>query len=128
MQDTDGYQARLKKRREEVEQQISNLVAVIATTASVSLSAKLRDLEQELIQIQSQQAEQEALNREKHLAGNALKAAFYHAKKMLALGTLENKQALVERFVKEVVIYSNHVDVKLNIIGGFQFTEKIQRS
>jgi Site-specific recombinases, DNA invertase Pin homologs len=122
-----GQRAIIEPRIVEVRKQIDNIIMVIATTASTSLSQKLRELEQEEVMLKSRLDEINVNLKEQSLAGPALRTAFHRAKQMLAQGTLENRQALVNRFVKSVIVFPEEIHVKFNIVGGFELAESIQR-
>ena len=55
------------------------------------------------------------------------KLAFNKAKRMLKNGTLKNKKAIVQQFVKRVVVYKDKIIIEYNIAGDYIFGEEIIR-
>ena len=64
----------------------------------------------------------------KHIDANKLKSAFNKAKRMLKDGTLKNRKAIVQQYVKEVIIYKDKILVEYNISGTYTVKEEIQRT
>ena len=46
---------------------------------------------------------------------------------MLKNGTLKNKKAIVQQFVKRVVVYKDKIIIEYNIAGDYIFGEEIIR-
>ncbi len=56
-----------------------------------------------------------------------LRSAFNKAKRLLKSGTLKNQKAIVEQYVKQVIIYKDKITVEYNISGTYTVKEEIQR-
>lgn len=46
---------------------------------------------------------------------------------MLRTGTLKNKKAIVEQYVKRVIIYKDNIEIEYCISDTYTFTDKISR-
>lgn len=53
--------------------------------------------------------------------------AFKAAKKKPENGTLENRQAIIEQYVDQIVVYRDHIDVRFNIIKDFGVNKNCPR-
>ena len=62
-----------------------------------------------------------------HIDTNKLKSAFNKAKRMLKDGTLKNRKAIVQQYVKEIVVYKDKITVEYNISGTYTVTEELSR-
>ena len=58
---------------------------------------------------------------------NKLKSAFNKAKRMLKSGELKNRKAIVQQYIKEVVVYKDKITVEYNILSTFTVKEELQR-
>ena len=72
-------------------------------------------------------AEQESKAAQMTVSKQALKKAFTKAKQMLKSGTLANKKAIVQSYVKHVTMYKDKIVIELNVIDGYTITEVITR-
>ena len=56
-----------------------------------------------------------------------LKKAFSKAKRLLVSGTLKNRKAIVQHYVKQVVMYNDKIEVEYNIFGGYTIKETLSK-
>ena len=56
-----------------------------------------------------------------------LKAAFKKAKQMLKSGTLKNKKAIIEKYIKEIVVFRDRIEVEYTISDTYSFKETISK-
>lgn len=117
----------IKERIKGTDKGISNIVELVVSTGSVALTDKLKELETTKLQLQESLLEIEQKISEMTIDSNKLKLAFRKAKKMLGSGTLKNRKAIVQQYVKEVRIYKDKVIVEYNISGAYTVKEEIIR-
>ena len=123
-----SMQKELQAKIAEIDKGINNIVNIIVSTGSAALSDKLKELEATKAQLQESLSEAERKISEMHIDANKLKPAFNKAKRMLKSGTLKNRKAIVQQYVKEVVIYKDKITVEYNISGTYTVTEKLIRT
>ena len=56
-----------------------------------------------------------------------LKQAFKKAKKMFESGTLSNKKAIIDRYVKQITLHRDKIVIKFNVTDTYTITEEIER-
>ena len=117
----------LKLKLSETQRQINNIVNCVAITGSSAMLEKLTSLEQEQKCLENAIAENEAKQEEMKIDAKQIKLAFNKAKRMLKNGTLKNKKAIVQQFVKRVVVYKDKIIIEYNIAGDYIFREEIIR-
>ena len=59
--------------------------------------------------------------------GVKLKSAFRKAKQMLRSGTLKNRKAIVQQYVKQVTIYNARIEIEYKISDTYCFREEVSR-
>lgn len=116
-----------KKQLKVVNNSIENIINVMAQTGSIALAEKLKSLEAEKLLLESTIRAEECKLAATKINTRKLKAAFNQAKHQLAHGTLKNKKAIAEQYVKEVRIYKERIEVTFNVIPGFPLTQNINR-
>lgn len=114
--------ALLEQALKDFDRQINNIVSVMAQTGSAALANKLKELEQYREETQFQLSKLEMQQSERTLSGEQFMKTFRMAKSLIASGTLESKQQLVEQFVEKVIIYADHIEINLKIANGFQLS------
>jgi len=117
----------IKLKLSETEKSINNIVNVVMQTGSFALSEKLKELENDKATLMETLAEQERKAAQMTVSKQVLKKAFAKAKQMLKSGTLANKKAIVQSYVKHVTMYKNKIVIELNVIDGYTITEVITR-
>ncbi|MGN1098378.1 MAG: recombinase family protein [Clostridia bacterium] len=117
----------LKRKLTETKKGINNIVNVVVTTGSMALNEKLAELEDEKIQLQLSLDAAELKLSSTEIDAKKLKSAFRQAKKMLQNGTLKNKAAIVERYVKKVTIYKERIVIEFNIAPTFSVEHELKR-
>ena len=104
-----------QKKISTLDNEISNLIKVIASTGSSALVDKLRELESEK-SIEEHEIERLKTDVKNHLPDKKeLLDLFAKAKKMLIDGSIGTKYKLINRFVEQVVIYRDSIDIKFNL-------------
>lgn len=111
----------------ETDKGINNIVNIIVSTGSTALTDKLKELESTKAKLQESLSEIERKLSEMNIDAKKLKYAFNKAKQMLKSGTLKNQKAIVQQYVKEVVIYKDKITVEYNISGAYTVKEEIPR-
>jgi hypothetical protein len=111
----------------ETDKGINNIVNIIVSTGSAALTDKLKELESTKAQLQESLSEAERKLSEMHIDTDKLKSAFNKAKRMLKDGTLKNRKAIVQQYVKEVIIYKDKILVEYNISGTYTVKEELPR-
>ena len=93
----------------------------------MALSDKLKQLETD-----KQKYERILFDKEKEISSmkveeKVLKQAFKKAKKMLETGTLVNRKEIIDRYVKQIVLHRDKIEVEFNITDTYTVTEEISR-
>jgi site-specific DNA recombinase len=117
----------LKLKLSETQRQIKNIVNYVATTGSSAMLEKLTSLEQEQTCLENAIAENEAKKNETKIDAKQIKLAFNKAKRMLKIGELKNKKAIVQQFVKLVIVYKDKITIEYNITDDYAIKEEIIR-
>lgn len=56
-----------------------------------------------------------------------IKTAFYKAKKMLRSGALKNRKAIVEKYIKQVTVYEDKIEIEFSLSDSYSFKEIVNR-
>lgn len=120
--------ATIKEKIFEKDKGIANVVNVVVQTGSVALTDKLKELERDKEALERSLAEKERELSELTVDEKVLKRAFRKAKKMLETGTLINKKAIIERYVKKVMVYKDRIAVEFNVTDTYSIVEEVERS
>ena len=107
----------LEQRLAEIDKGIANIVNLVVTTGSAALAEKLKELELEKVTLEISLKEAERKLSEMSVDEAQLRKAFSKAKSLLKSGTLKNRKAIVQQYVKQVVMYPNKVEIEFNVIG-----------
>lgn len=107
----------LENRIAETDKGINNIVNLVVSTGSAALAEKLKELEAEKAQLEISLKEAERKLSEMTVDEAQLKKAFSKAKRLLKSGSLKNRKAIVQQYVRQVVIYPDRIEVEFNIIG-----------
>ncbi len=117
----------IKDKIAETEKGIANIVNVIMQTGSVALSDKLKELECDKANFEQTLHEKEQALSEMTVDEKVLKQAFKKAKKMLESGTLSNKKAIIDRYVKQITLHRDKIVIEFNVTDTYTITEEIER-
>lgn len=117
----------LESKIAEIDKGINNIVNIIVSTGSAALTDKLKELEATKAQLQESLKEAEQKISEMSIDANKLKSAFNKAKRMLKSGELKNRKAIVQQYIKEVVVYKDKITVEYNISSTYTVKEELQR-
>lgn len=106
-----------ERRLKEIDRNICNIVNVMMTTGSSTLSAKLQELETQKVQTEHQL---DTLMRQQTQATvdlDKLHDAFCTARTMFASGTLRNERSreLLALFVDKVLVYHDRIEIRFNL-------------
>ena len=108
--------------------QIANIVSVMAKTGSAALAERLAVLEsdrekcrQEITETELKLAENGKTDR------NVLHSAFKQAKEMLLNGALENRKNIIDNYVDSVIVYSDRIEIIINVSSDYTITETISQ-
>jgi site-specific DNA recombinase len=107
----------LEQRLAEIDKGIANIVNLVVTTGSAALAEKLKELELEKVTLEISLKEAERKLSEMSVDEAQLRKAFSKAKSLLKSGTLKNRKAIVQQYVKQVVMYPDKVEIEFNVIG-----------
>lgn len=117
----------IKNKITETEKGIANIVNVIMQTGSSALSDKLKDLESDKAKFEQALNEKQQELSEMTVDEKVLKQAFKKAKKMLESGTLSNKKAIIDRYVKQIILHKDKIVIEFNVTDTYTITEEIER-
>ncbi len=118
----------VKEKLVDIEKGISNIVNVVMQTGSLALSEKLKELESDKLTYERLLANKEKELSKIKVSKQALKKAFTKAKQMLEYGTLANRKAIIQTYVKKVTVYKDSIEMEFNVTDGYTVTEKIDRN
>lgn len=107
----------LEQRLAEIDKGIANIVNLVVTTGSAALAEKLKELELEKVTLEISLKEAERKLSEMSVDEAQLRKAFSKAKSLLKSGTLKNRKAIVQQYVKQVVMYPDKIEIEFNVIG-----------
>lgn len=111
----------------EIEKGINNIVDLAVSTGSPALMKKLQELEANKSQYENSLKDAESKLSEMAIDEKKLRSAFNKAKRLLKSGTLINQKAIVEQYVKQVIIYKDKITVEYNISGTYTVKEELPR-
>ncbi len=117
----------LKRKLSDTEKRISNIVDIVVSTGSAALSDKLKELESTKVQLEHALTEAERKVSDLKIDKKRLGSAFQKAKQMLKSGTLKNRKAIVERYVKQITIYKDKIEIEYIVSDSFSFKEEMIR-
>lgn len=114
---------RLKKSIKSLENEVGNIISVIARTGSESLTAALDGKEKELSELRAQLSEIERRSARVDIDEEQIKRAFDYGRELLLSGKIPRLRQLIELYVERVEILPDSVSVTLNILRGLQANE-----
>ena len=117
----------LKRRLSEIEKGIKNIVKMVEKTGSMAMSERLSELESEKVNVADLLEAAELKMSDYSISARKLKTAFRQAKKMLQSGTLKNRAAIIDRYVKKIMIYKERIVIEFNIAPAFSIKNEIKR-
>lgn len=117
----------LKQKISDTEKGISNIVDIVVSTGSSALADKLNELETTKQQLLQTLMDTEGQVSKLTVDEKKLRAAFYKAKQMLKSGTLKNRKAIVEKYVKQITMYEDRIEIEYHISDTYSFKETVSR-
>lgn len=123
-QELFAAKTQVERRIAETNNGINNIVNLVVQTGSSAPADKLKELEAEKVQLEASLLDIETQLEKMTVLEEALRAAFKEAKRMLQSGTLVNRKAIVDRYVKVVIIYPDTITVEFNISGTYTLVIK----
>ncbi len=89
---------------------------MIANTGSKAVIERLESLENEKIVIEDNIYRLDRELSKKMISKTQLKRLFSRAKSLFEQGTLDAGKKLIDLFVERVIVYKDHIEIKLNIL------------
>lgn len=117
----------IQQKLKETEKSISNIVEAVVSTGSIALADKLKEFENTKQQLTQSLIDAERKVSQLTTSKHNIKSAFYKAKQMLRSGTLKNRKAIVEKYVKQIIMYADRIEIEYVISDTYTFTETIER-
>lgn len=117
----------LKRKLADTEKGIANIVNIVVSTGSAALADKLKELETDKLHFEKLIKEAEYELSKQSVNEKKIKSAFYKAKQMLKSGTLKNRKAIVEKYVKQVTLYKDSIEIEYVVSNTYSFMERIPR-
>lgn len=114
---------RLKKSIKSLENEVGNIISVIARTGSESLTAALDGKEKELAELRAQLSGLERRSARVDIDEEQIKRAFDYGRELLLSGKIPRLRQLIELYVERVEILPDSVSVTLNILRELQANE-----
>ncbi len=105
---------RMKKELSSLDRQIENIVSVIANTGSDALLSKLKLLESSKATLEYKYNELNETKDKYTIEEQILKDSFYRAKTLFLDGKLKFTKTIISRYLKEVMVYPDRLEVYLN--------------
>ncbi len=105
---------RMNKELSSLDRQIENIVSVIANTGSDALLSKLKSLESAKATLEYKYNELNEAKDKYTIEEQILKDSFYRAKKLFLDGKLKFTKTIISRYLKEVMVYPDRLEVYLN--------------
>lgn len=102
---------RLKKSIKSLENEVGNIISVIARTGSESLTAALDGKEKELSELRAQLSEIERRSARVDIDEEQKKRAFDYGRELLLSGKIPRLRQLIELYVERVEILPDSVSV-----------------
>ena len=96
-------------------------------TGSAALSDKLKELERDKAKLEQALQEKERELSNMAVDKKVLKQAFKKAREMLESGTLSNKKAIIDRYVKQIILYRDKIVIEFNITDTYTIAEEVTR-
>ena len=112
-----------EKRIKELSREISNIVTVIANTASIALAEKLTEMESEKAQMLTKLKQIEDDCCLKAVEESEIAEAFKTARKLLANRNLSTLQKLIDVYVDRVIVFKDRVEVFFNFTENFVYPQ-----
>lgn len=104
----------MKKEMSSLDRQIENIVSVIANTGSDALLSKLKSLESAKATLEYKCNELTEAKDKYTIEEQILKDSFYRAKTLFLDGKLKFTKTIISRYLKEVIVYPDRLEVYLN--------------
>ena len=117
----------IKRKIAENQKGITNIVNIVVETGSAALADKLKELEGTKFNLEQALLDAEQQMENMCIDEAKLKSAFRKAKQMLKSGTLKNRKAIVEQYVKQVTIYKDKIVIKYSLSDNYSFNDEIKR-
>lgn len=102
----------IKKTRKEID----NIVGIIASTGSASLTAALDEREKRLAMLQEKKREIEARQVTIETNRDDIIEAFRRGREMLLSGTIPHLRQLIQLYVSRIDVYPDHITATLNYL------------
>ena len=102
---------RLKKSIKSLENEVGNIINVIARTGSESLTAALDGKEKELVELRAQLSDLERRSARVDIDEEQIKRAFDYGRELLLSGKIPRLRQLIELYVERVEILPDSVSV-----------------
>ena len=118
----------IKRKISQTQKGIENIVNVIVSTGSAALTAKLKALEEDKVNLEQALVDAKIKISHFRVDKKQLKSAFKKAKRMLSSGTLVNRKAIVEQYVKQVIVYKDRIEVEYLVSANYSFKETVPRN
>jgi site-specific DNA recombinase len=109
-----GKKEAIGKRIIELTKEISNLVTLVAKYASEEIAARIPELEKERGHQEFEYKQICDSNDIPEITIDSIRTKFELARTYLKSGKLQTTQKLIEIFIKEVIVYEDHVEVFFN--------------
>ena len=108
----------LKKKLKSIQREAANIVTVISQTGSAKLANRLTELENEEKSLQVRIDQFDESEKVRSMDEEEIKKAFRQACVLFEKGTLSTTKQLIEMFVDRVIVYEDHLELRLKINPG----------
>ena len=105
----------VKKQLSEMKSEMDNIVAVVAKTASDALVEALNQKDASKKSLEHRLKELKAQCTVKNISEDEIAQSFKQAREMLKSGKLSTVRALIERYVRQVTINGEYIEIELSL-------------
>ncbi len=117
----------LQTELRDVDRKITNTVNLMIETGSAAFKDKLNELEQSKEKLLFELTEAEAALKQEDLSEEQICKLFHMAEQQLTNGTLANRRLVIDRYISKVLIYSDKIEIYMNLISDYTVKEIIEQ-
>ncbi len=110
-----------------VERGIRNIVDLAVQSGSAALLEKLRELETQKSQLQAERISLDERLHARSVTEDQLRSAMREARERLISGTMENRRALVEQYVRRITVFPERIAIELSLPAELTVDQEVER-
>ena len=110
-----------------VEKGIRNIVDLAVQSGSAALLEKLRELEAQKSQLEAARISLDERLHARSVTEDQLRSAMREARERLVSGTMENRKALVEQYVRRITVFPERIAIELSLPAELTVDQEVER-